>query len=253
MFKKTVLFSALLAASVFTSQAMAAEVSVSKLRINLENGQTADFLTLHNESETEKEAFEISLQKWTQTDNLAAKTGSEPRDPKTEFAPLDVLTDSDSILVSPKTVVILPKQEKIVRIIVNDNDVAQKDYSYRMIINQLPNREVNAEKNTVNLLFKISLPVFVYSEPIKTIEKMNVSYNFSTENGKNYVTFKNNEKQHIQIQEITVGDKKVSLNHYLLPGISDKAELPAEFKAASLTKDKPLVVSTDKGTWKISK
>ena len=247
MFKKLALISALVAGSVLTSQAMAAEVSISKLRVNLENGQTADFLTIHNESATDKEAFEISLKKWTEKDNLDTYDGKHA-----DHTPEEVLADTDNVLASPKTVVILPKQEKIVRIIVNNADAAQKDYSYRMIINQLPNREANVQNNTVNLLFKISLPIFVDKDNIKTVEKMALTHDFSADGSKHYITVKNNDTQHIQLQEITVGDKKVPLNHYILPGVTDKIELPDNFNQADLTKA-PLVIGTDKGTWSISK
>ncbi|MBA4242278.1 MAG: hypothetical protein C0448_16275, partial [Sphingobacteriaceae bacterium] len=48
----------------------AVEVSVSKLRVNLEKGQNADFLVLHNGSKDEKQSFNISIQKWTQADKV---------------------------------------------------------------------------------------------------------------------------------------------------------------------------------------
>lgn len=43
------------------SSAFAAEVSVSKLRVNLDVNQTADFLSVLNQSDTKKESFEIKL------------------------------------------------------------------------------------------------------------------------------------------------------------------------------------------------
>lgn len=220
---KKSLISSLVVGSLFAlgstlNTAQAAQVSVSKLRVNLENGQTADFLTLQNESDTEKEAFEISLQKWTQQDNL--------NDKEKKYIPKEVLTDTENVLVSPKTVVIMPKQQKIVRIIVNNEDAAKADYSYRMIINQLPNHEVNSQKNTVNLLFKISLPIFVYKDDIKTADKMKFSHSVVQEGGHSYLVLKNEDSQHIQVKDVVVGDKSNSINHYLLSGTTDKIELP---------------------------
>lgn len=238
--KKFKLLTALLI-SAFASASFAGQVSVSKLRINLENGQTADFLNLHNESETEKEAFDISLLKWSQKSNLGENFSSGPE---------EVLTETESVLASPKTVVLMPKQDKLIRIIVNDADEAKKDYSYRLIINQLPNKEVGQQKNTVNLLFKISLPIFVYSDSIKTFEKMKVEHKVVKENGKNYLLLTNNDNQHVQIQELNWGKFQKSVNQYILPGVTNKIELPNDFK---VDEKNTLNIGSDKGNLKIDK
>lgn len=241
MLKKIASYGLMLSMFSFTSYALAADVSVSKLRINLENGQTADFLNLHNQSKIEKEAFEISLQKWSQKENPAYK------DNKEEPMFIDVLENTEDILVSPKTAVIMPDKDKIVRVIINNKEEAEKNYSYRLIINQLPSQEVAVQKNTINLLFKISLPIFVYKDPIKKIDKMDIKHTFSKEKDKDYITFTNKDKQHIQIQSLEVNEGKSSVNNYLLSNSITKMELPSEFSLSNL-KSKPLTVVTDKGT-----
>lgn len=238
--KKLKILTALLLSAMATSS-MAAQVSVSKLRINLENGQTADFLNLHNESDSEKEAFEITLQKWQQKNNLGESYTSGPE---------EVLSDTETVLASPKTVVLLPKQDKLIRIIVNDVDEAKKDYSYRLILNQLPNKELGQQKNTVNLLFKISLPIFVYSDSIKTFEKMNFEHKIVKENGKNYLLLTNKDNQHVQVQDVTWGKFQKSVNQYILPNVTNKIELPDNFQ---LDEKNPLNIGSDKGTLKIEK
>lgn len=238
--KKIKILTALLL-SAFAASSMAAQVSVSKLRVNLENGQTADFLNLHNESETEKESFEITLQKWSQKNNIGETFVSGPE---------EVLSDTETLLSSPKTVVILPKQDKLIRIIVNDIEEAKKDYSYRLILNQLPNKEIGQQKNTVNLLFKISLPIFVYSDNIKTLDKMAVEHKVVKENGKNYLLLTNKDNQHIQVQDINWGKFQKSVNQYILPNITNKIELPDDFKIDAKT---PLSIGSDKGLLKLDK
>lgn len=238
--KKIKILTALLL-SAFASTSMASQVSVSKLRINLENGQTADFLNLHNESDTDKEAFEITLKKWQQKDNLGENFATGPE---------EILSDTETVLSSPKTVVLLPKKDKLIRIIVNDAEEAKKDYSYRLILNQLPNKELGQQKNTVNLLFKISLPIFVYSDSIKTLEKMKVEHKFVKENGKNYLLLTNKDNQHLQVQDITWGKFQKSVNQYVLPNITNKIELPENFQ---LDAKNPLTVGSDKGSIKIEK
>lgn len=238
--KKLKILTALLL-SAFATTSMASQVSVSKLRINLENGQTADFLNLHNESETDKEAFEITLKKWQQKDNLGETYTTGPE---------EILSDTETVLASPKTVVLLPKQDKLIRIIVNDADEAKKDYSYRLILNQLPNKEVGQQKNTVNLLFKISLPIFVYSDNIKTLEKMKVEHKVVKENGKSYLLLTNKDNQHFQVQDVTWGKFQKSVNQYILPNTTNKIELPENFQ---LDEKNPLNVGSDKGSIKIEK
>lgn len=238
--KKIKILTALLL-SAFASASMASQVSVSKLRINLENGQTADFLNLHNESETDKEAFEITLKKWQQKDNLGEGFATGPE---------EILSDTETVLASPKTVVLLPKQDKLIRIIVNDADEAKKDYSYRLLLNQLPNKELGQQKNTVNLLFKISLPIFVYSDTIKTLEKMKVEQKVVKENGKSYLLLTNKDNQHFQVQDVTWGKFQKSVNQYILPNTTNKIELPENFQ---LDAKNPLNIGSDKGSMKIEK
>ena len=223
--------------------AMADEVSVSKLRINLENGQTADFLTVKNESDSTKEAFEVSLKKWEQTSNV------NTYDKKGELnLPQDQLSDTQDVLASPKTLVVLPKQEKIIRIIVNDANSAQSAYSYRLIINQLPNNEVGAEKNTVKFLFKISEPVFVYKDSIKTVDKMALDYSINKPTP-GYMSLTNNDSQHIQLEYFLLGDEKTPVNMYVLPKMTQVITLPKNIDAALKSADSKtqLILVTDKG------
>lgn len=237
MFKKIALAS-LVAVACFSAQA--AEVSVSKLRINMENAQTADFLSLFNQSETKKESFEVKLYKWSQKESVLGADGKYS-------APEEVLEESAAVLVSPKTLVVLPKQEKVVRVILNNAAEAKKDYSYRMIINQLPSKEPGAgEQNVVNLLFKISLPIFVYNDKIKKANEMNIEKSFITEGGKKVLVLKNNDNQHIQIQNFVYNkDTKMSINHYILPGVTGKVSLPDEVNDAMIKAGVSL--ETDKG------
>lgn len=236
---KLKLLSALLLASSFCFQpAIAGEVNISKLRVNLEKGKTSDFLTVNNQSETEKQAYEVTLLKWAQKPNPAYEKN------KNEPALVDDLTSTESLIASPKTIVVMPKQNKIIRLMVNDNEKAQKDYSYRLIVTQLPNKEVESKANTISLLFKVSIPVFVYDTLIEDVNKMNLTKSLVAENGKKYIVVTNNDKQHIQIQSLDLGDKKTPLNKYVLPGSTDKIEVPKEY---NLDNNSTLIVVTDKG------
>lgn len=223
------------------SSAFAAEVSVSKLRVNLDVNQTADFLSVLNQSDTKKESFEIKLFKWSQKENLKKEDG-------TYGVPEEVLEESNDIILSPKTIVVLPKQDKVLRILLNNNEEAKKNYSYRMVINQLPSKDSDGEQNVVNLLFKISLPIFVYNEKIKKIEDMSVNTRYYKEGKNNILEIKNNDKQHVQVQNIVYGKERLSVNHYLLPGNITKINVPESFSEKVYNEE--FVIETDKGNIK---
>lgn len=237
MLKK--IFSSMLLLGVLSTNAHSAEVSISKLRVNLEKGQNADFIVLQNKSETDKQAYEVSLQKWQQEDVTTISKEI------VNFYPTNKLTDTKTITISPKTLIIPPNGEKIVRIILNDREKAEADYSYRLLITQLPNKDVKLEANTINLLFKISLPVFVLKDKIKTADKFAILKSIVSENNKKYVHLKNNDTQHIQIQGIGLDKElasKSSTSFYLLPNSSAKIELSEQ-----LIEAKSFIVITDKG------
>ena len=104
------------------SLVFSADFNLSKLRINLNQKQKSDFLILKNDSAFEKEAYEISVLKWTQEELPNGQLN-------------DVLKETNDIIVSPKTLVVSSKSEKIIRIIMNS---ANNYDNYRLVINQLP-------------------------------------------------------------------------------------------------------------------
>jgi P pilus assembly chaperone PapD len=214
--------------------AQSAQVNLSKLRANFENGQTSDFINIYNDSATDRDSFEITVKKWSQSGDK------------------EIYEETNAIVVSPKTVILAPKQSKILRIMINDMEGAKKDYSYRLFVNQLPNKDMKKEVNEVTLLFKVSLPIFINSEPVKPFEKMNIEKSLIKEGGKSYLYVKNLEKlQHVQLQDIKIGEgAEAKIAKYLLPNIDTKVELPINFKVENLLKT-PINIGTDKGNWKI--
>jgi fimbrial chaperone protein len=211
------------------TQTMAAQVNLSKLRVNFEGGQTSDFLNVLNESDTDKDAFEVSIKRWKQNEKGQ-----------------DVLEDTTDLTVSPKTMILNPKQTKLVRLIINDMGKARDGYSYRLVLNQLPAKKPQQEQNTVNLLFKISLPVFVLSEQTKPVEKMAVNTTIKKAEKGYVVHMENKDKQHIQIQDAKVGEKEVKISRYALPGVAIELELPDDFKPGKVVE-----IGTDKGALKV--
>lgn len=224
--------------------AMAEQINVSKLRVNLQEGQQSDFLTVRNESATEKQAFEVTLQKWEQTSNIEEYSKNlDKAKPDQLRLPQEILIDTKDILVSPKTIVVGPKQEKVIRIIVNDLPAAKKNYSYRLVINQLPSKEVDTkENNVIRFLFKVTLPILVHSGPIKTADKMSIDYKYVNTGEYAYVDISNKDNQHIQLQNIAYKNEETPMNVYILPNMTQRFPL-----SKGVDVSQPITFTTDKG------
>lgn len=251
--KKLALAMTLGAGALMATGANAAGVNISKLRINLTEAKPADFFTLTN-SEEQKASFETTVFKWTQKDGFI-KDG-------TMVAPETVLEETENILISPQTVVLMPKSDRVIRLIAEDTELATEDAAYRLRLQQLNTKEGFSTGTNVNILFNISLPIFFNSDEDKKAKDMNIETSFgqydkkvTDENGKvlktektNYIKIKNADTQHIQVLGIIDGEKTYDLSGYILPKITSYFDIPAE--AASL---KTMTISTDRGNFVVNK
>lgn len=251
--KQIALAIALGSSAILATGAHAAGVNISKLRINLTETKPSEFLTLTN-SEDQKSSFETTVYKWKQKDGFI-KDGILT-------LPETVLEDTDNIMISPQTVVILPKTDRVIRLIAEDTDVAAEDGAYRLKLQQLNTKEGFSTGTNVNILFNISLPIFFSNDGDKKAKDMSFDTSFGDYNKKflddqgkvtkvektNYIKIKNNDKQHIQILGILDGTKTYDVSGYILPGVTSYFDIPAE--AAAL---KTFEVSTDKGNFTVKR
>ena len=250
---KIALALALGASALFTTGVQAAGVNISKLRINLTEAKPSDFFTLTN-SEDQKASFETTVYKWTQKDGFI-KDGQI-------VAPETVLEETENILISPQTVVLMPKSDRVIRLIAEDTEVASEDAAYRLKLQQLNTKEGFSTGTNVNILFNISLPIFFNTDDEKKAKDMKLDTSFGVydkkitdENGNvkktektNYVKIKNSDTQHIQVLGIIDGEKTYDLSGYILPNINSYFDIPVE--AANLNS---LTISTDRGNYVVEK
>lgn len=228
--------------------ANAANVNISKLRITLNKEITSESLNVINENTKEPNSVQIELKKWTQKQNP---------DNTVE----DIFEDTENIIVSPKTTVIPVSSSKSIRLLVDDEESSAKDYSYRLFIQELPKPKIENNGNSINMLFRFSIPVFNYSEEIKTVDKMNISAHVMDENGKKYILIENNDTQHIQIKNVLdkeqsniIENNKLAQfennipNGYLLPGMKNKYIIHNTSQDFST-----FTIITDKGNKKFTK
>ena len=251
--KQIALAIALGSSALFATGAHAAGVNISKLRINLTESKPSDFFTLTN-SEDQKSSFETTVYKWKQKDGFI-KDGQI-------VAPETILEETENILISPQTVVLMPKSDRVIRLIAEDTEAAAEDAAYRLRLQQLNTKEGFSTGTNVNILFNISLPIFFNTDDEKKAKDMKLDTSFgqyekkiTDENGKvtktektNYIKIKNADNQHIQVLGIVDGEKTYDLSGYILPNITSYFDIPVE--ASNL---KTMTISTDRGNYVVNK
>lgn len=223
--------------------ANAANVNLSKLRLYVGPQTPNESLNVINPNKEESSSVQVELKKWTQKQNA---------DNTLE----DVLEDTETIIISPRTTVIPPDSMKNIRVLVDDDEVAEKEHSYRLIVQELPKDKKNTE-NSITVLFKFSIPVF-YVDENKKIENMNVTSSLITEGDQKYFLIENKDTQHIQILNVLnaeqsakfENDKSLSFEGniqpaYLLPGVKNKFLIKGDGDFSTYT------LTTDKGSKKI--
>lgn len=175
-------------------------ITISKTKIELSPGQKSEFLTIYNKSETEAFGFSIEAAKWYQVNGQ------------------DKLEPSLNILLAPKTFVIEPKQYKNIRLVASDYDMAKKDYSYRLILNQISRESKNQDisNNTkLKLSIKMTVPVFFMSDLFREHDQLDISAVINNHNKE--LSVKNNSSQYVFLKSAIIDGTSYKYNWYVLP------------------------------------
>ncbi len=135
-------------AAVPLSSAWAGPVSVTPTSITLLPGRATDLISLFNEGDTGAR-FEVTLAAWT-----------ESADGKTKLAP------TQDLIAFPPLLEIAPHQTRNVRVGVT-GAFAASERSYRLVVQELPSAVPSSAQVQIQVLTKISLPVFVTPEGTK--------------------------------------------------------------------------------------
>jgi P pilus assembly chaperone PapD len=226
-FQKNILFLALLT----SYPVFAAPVNISKLRIEIADGKQSDFLILKNDSNTEKQAYSINVKQWKQKSNL-----NDPLNIN-NASPENILTETEDLAIFPKTLVIGPNEEKVVRILVKNKEAASKNYSYRLSLTEMNKKATEEVENSLNWRLNISLPVFVANKIPNKLTGLPIEYQYNEK--ENYVLLNNKSDYHIQIKKIISNGNEQSTNFYILPNMVQKISVQNNAKN--------IVISTDKG------
>ena len=131
----------LLSQSFFATQAVhAASLRVSPTIVEVPSSGSASTLRLHNPG-SGSASIQVRVYRWTQSD------GS------------DQLTATDSVVASPPIATLSAGKSQVVRIVRVSKALIQGEESYRILVDEIPNRKA-APKNAVMLAVRHSIPLF---------------------------------------------------------------------------------------------
>lgn len=133
--------------------AMAGSFQVHPLRVDLSAQQTTSMLTIHNQGDAPA-TMQVRLLTWSQ------RSGE------------DVHEATRELLATPPIFTIPSHGQQIVRIGMRRKPDAQRELSYRLLLEEVPNAALPESEPGVNMLMRFSLPVFV-ATPAKPVVERN--------------------------------------------------------------------------------
>ena len=217
-----------------SSVANAASFGVSPVRVTLSESQQMGALTVRNDG-TEPVSMQLEVLNWSQE------------------AGKDVLTPSRELLANPPIFTVPAGGSQLVRVGLRRAPDAQRELTYRVILQELP-PPPNPNFMGTRMLMRISLPVFVLPEvDAKPVLLWQAA---RTPQGALKISLTNNGNAHIQIANFKLslpGSQQPWVTkesaEYVLPGQSRDWTLPAnsENPAPPLGVTLQLFAQTDVG------
>jgi fimbrial chaperone protein len=217
-----------------SSVANAASFGVSPVRVTLSESQQMGALTVRNDG-TEPVSMQLEVLNWSQA------------------AGKDVLTPSRELLANPPIFTVPAGGSQLVRVGLRRAPDAQRELTYRVILQELP-PPPNPNFMGTRMLMRISLPVFVL--PKVDAKPVLLWQAARTPQGALKISLTNNGNAHIQIANFKLslpGSQQPWVTkesaEYVLPGQSRDWTLPAnsENPAPPLGVTLQLFAQTDAG------
>ncbi len=160
----------LLMACLLPSAVLAANFTLSPVRLFFQPGQKTNIINIKNNS-TEEIKLQVSTYSWSQDENTK-----------------DVLTETDDLIAFPKLLSVASGETRLLRV-GSRTSVGNSEKLYRLYIEELPDtREVKANQASVRTLTKAGIPVFIRPHlervqgAISTIGLDDGGFNLSVEN-----------------------------------------------------------------------
>ncbi len=133
----------LLMACLLPSSVLAANFTLSPVRLFFPPGQKTDIINIKNNS-TEEIKLQVSTFSWSQDDSTK-----------------DVLTETEDLIAFPKLLSVAPGETRLLRVGSRTN-AGNNEKLYRLYIEELPDtHEVTGNQASVRTLTKAGIPVFI--------------------------------------------------------------------------------------------
>ena len=203
------------------AQAMAGNVSVYPLRVQMDATRNAESLTVRNQS-TEPLLLQPTVVKWTQ------KEGK------------DVFEPTRDVLVSPALIEVPGRESQVVRLSLRRAPDASHELAYRVMLREVP-KPASGTASTIVIALNISLPIFIAPTSGEVKGAFDISgLGLGNEAGKDVLkmTLSNRSKAHIQIKNFALTESGSPLAEYskmlyILPGDSTIINVPVSRKLSS--------------------
>lgn len=168
------------------SQSHASSLQVSPAGVEIRAPAAASTLTLKNPGTTPLQA-QVRVFRWSQADGK------------------DVLEPTADLVASPPMVSIGPGKQGVVRLVRVSKQPLAAEESYRIIVDEIPSLVTNANKSSLQLAFRYSVPVFVMPQA-----RTSPSLTWSTEkrDGKTIITAVNNGDRRVRLADFRMKDAK---------------------------------------------
>ncbi|QDW36460.1 molecular chaperone [Bradyrhizobium sp. KBS0727] len=159
--------------------ALAAQLQVEPVLLELSAPTAAGVLTLRNNDDVEA-VVQTRVVRWSQSN------GS------------DVLEPATDVVASPPSVTLAPHSDYVVRVVRVSKQPVREEESYRVIVDQLPTT-LAQQNRSVNVLIRQSIPVFFR---IRNLRPASVSWTVRREVKKLVLTASNAGSEHLRLASL---------------------------------------------------
>ena len=204
-------------------------LQVSPVRLQFEPQQHAQALQVANHGTQALDA-QVRVFRWTQENGQ------------------DVLAPIDDIVVSPAILKVVPGQQQTVRIIRVKPITSAAELSYRVLVDELPNKSAPTQRAGLKVLMRYSIPLFIAHQPAQASTKRQRSAPpaasltdlsavsaqlVPSPSGKHQLSVRNDGATHLRITNLSVASANggvqplgSGLTGYVLPGQQMSWPLP---------------------------
>lgn len=181
---KAAFIAALFFLSALSTGGALASMSVSPIRIYLDNEHDKDVVRVSN-VETTPKSYQVEIVSWSQTEERR-----------------EVYSPTEDLIVVPPLFTLEPGEEQLVRVGMLEKADPAVERSYRMFITELaPPQE--AKEQTVGLSMRLQIGVPVFVAPSQSMPTSTFDFVDSKQIGDQlFMRFKNNGNRHVKVTEV---------------------------------------------------